>query len=490
MLTQLDLHRDAQPRSKDSSSYTCGFSLLCWPSPGQLSTAIYCLLILFCMRAGIAVAQSDAPRALDQRPNVIVFYTDDQGTLDAKCYGSSDLLTPTMDHLAATGLRFTQMYAPSAICSASRAGLMTGRFPARAGVPSNVSGEAGTVGMPHAELTIADLLHSAGYRTGHIGKWHLGHTADTIPTGQGFEFSFGHMQGCIDNYSHFFYWAGPNRHDLWLNGQEVYRDGEYFGDLMKTYCQQFITAHQREPFFLYMAINWPHYPMQGTQHWRDTYANRIADPQRRRYAELLSTADELIGDVVRHLEVLGLRDNTLIIFQSDHGHSVEERAFFGGGNPGPYRGSKGSLFEGGLRVPAIVSWPAVIPQGQTRDQMAFGCDWLPTIADYVGIDVRTTELDGRSLRGIIESETAPTPHEHLYWRLGNGQGSQWGVRQGPWKLLGNPKDPRQPESLSSQDQLFLVNLEQDVAEAHNLAKQHLEKVSQLQAVHERYLKEF
>jgi arylsulfatase A len=133
-----------------------------------------------------------------------------------------------------------------------------------------------------------------------------------------------------------------------------------------------------------MAINWPHYPKQGTERWRKAYANRITDPQRRRYAELLSTADELMGDIVSHLENLGLRDNTLIVFQSDHGHSVEERAFFGGGNPGPYRGSKGSLFEGGLRVPAVVSLPGKIPQGEQRDQAVFGCDWLPTIADYVG----------------------------------------------------------------------------------------------------------
>jgi arylsulfatase A len=170
----------------------------------------------------------------DRPPNVVIFYTDDQGSLDAACYGSEDLITPTIDKLAATGVRFTQMYSPSAICSASRAGLMTGRFPARAGVPSNVGGDPGTEGMPQSEVTIADMLHAAGYRTGHIGKCHLGHLPETMPNGQGFNYSFGHMQGCIDNYSHFFYWAGPNRHDLWLNGQEIFRDGQYFGDLMRS----------------------------------------------------------------------------------------------------------------------------------------------------------------------------------------------------------------------------------------------------------------
>jgi arylsulfatase A-like enzyme len=267
-------------------------------------------------------------------------------------------------------------------------------------------------------VTIADMLHDAGYQTAQIGKWHLGHLPETRPNGQGFDFSFGHMQGCIDNYSHFFYWDGPNRHDLWLNGHEVYREGEFFGDLMREHCTQFISYHKEAPFFNYMEINWPHYPLQGTNRWQVKYQDRISDPRRRRYAELLSTADELMGDILQHVESLGLRDDTLIIFQSDHGHSVEERAFGGGGNPGPYRGCKGNLFEGGLRIPSVVSWPGTIPEGDTRDQMAFGCDWLPTIADYLGCDVGPRPLDGKSIRGIIESKDAPTPHEHLIWLLG------------------------------------------------------------------------
>lgn len=419
------------------------------------------------------------------KPNVIVFYTDDQGSIDANCYGSHDLITPTIDGLARDGVRFTQMYAPSAICSSSRAGLMTGRFPARAGVPSNVSGDAGTEGMPHSEVTIADLLRDAGYDTAHIGKWHLGHLPETIPNGQGFDFSFGHMQGCIDNYSHFFYWAGPNRHDLWLNGQEIYRDGQFFGDLMREHCKAFISQPREQPFFVYMAINWPHYPMQGTDKWRKAYAGKIADPQRRRYAELLSTADELIGDIVRYVESLGIRDNTLIIFQSDHGHSVEERAFGGGGNAGPYRGCKGNLFEGGIRVPSVVSWPGHIPTGEVRDQMVMGCDWLPTIADYAGSDIAKLALDGRSIRSVIERDEA-SPHEHLYWLLGRGDNAQWVVRQGDWKLLGNPKDPLGGNSLTKQDSLFLVNLDEDISETTNLAKLHPEKLSALQAIHERY----
>ena len=454
---------------------------------GFFLVAVLAMLVLAC-RSSYGQG-SPASEGRKRPPNVIIFYTDDQGSLDANCYGSEDLITPTMDRLAATGVRFTQMYSPSAICSASRAGLMTGRFPARAGVPSNVSANPGTEGMPHSEITIADMLHGAGYRTAHIGKWHLGHLPETKPNGQGFDFSFGHMQGCIDNYSHFFYWNGPNRHDLWLNGEEVYRDGEFFGDLMLEHCTQFITQQQDSPFFVYVAINWPHYPMQGPQRWRDAYAGRIEDPQRRRYAELVSTTDELIGQVISHLEGLGLRDETLIVFQSDHGHSVEERAFFGGGNPGPYRGAKGCLFEGGLRIPAIVSWPGQIPQGETRDQAVFGCDWLPTIADYAGCSLPTVKLDGRSIRGVIDSSDADSPHDHLYWLLGKGQRAQWVVRQGDWKLLGNPQDRRAPDSITPDDQLFLVDLSKDISETTNLASQFPDRVAQLQAIHEGYVSE-
>ena len=202
------------------------------------------------------------------KPNVILIYTDDQGSVDAGCYGSEDLHTPAIDRLADTGIRFTNMYAPSAICSASRAGLLTGRIPTRAGVPGNVPSTKGQAGMPAAEITLAELLRDNGYATGHIGKWHLGYTPETMPNAQGFDYSFGHMGGCIDNYSHFFYWYGPNRHDLWKQGREIWRDGEYFGDLMVEECQQFITRNKKEPFFIYWAINWPHYPLQASNKWR------------------------------------------------------------------------------------------------------------------------------------------------------------------------------------------------------------------------------
>jgi arylsulfatase A-like enzyme len=198
------------------------------------------------------LSSCDTPREKAEpkhgKPNVILIYTDDQGSLDVNCYGSGDLITPNMDGLANRGVRFTQMYAPSSLCSPSRAGLMTGRFPVRAGMPGNAPHMKGKPGMPGAEVTIAEMLRDGGYVTGHVGKWHLGYTPETMPNQQGFDYSFGHMGGCIDNYSHFFYWSGPNRHDLWRNEKEVWEDGRFFGDLMTEECIEFIETNRDRPF--------------------------------------------------------------------------------------------------------------------------------------------------------------------------------------------------------------------------------------------------
>lgn len=437
----------------------------------------FCCFVVTCLPASGILAQS-------ARPNVLLIYTDDQGSLDLNCYGSTDLDTPNLDALAERGVRFTQMYSPSAICSASRAGLMTGRFPARAGVPGNVSSAHGNAGMPPDEVTLAELMKSAGYATGHVGKWHLGYTPETMPNGQGFDESFGHMGGCIDNYSHFFYWNGPNRHDLWRNGKEVFEDGRFFLDLMVEEGNKFIEANRDRPFFLYWAINAPHYPMQGTGNWRERYRD-LPEP-RRQYAEFVSTVDEKIGQVITRLDELGLSDNTLIIFQSDHGHSTEERAFWGGGNAGPYRGAKACLFEGGIRVPSIVALPGIIPAGETRDQLATGCDWFPTIAELCGIAMPDRTYDGKSILSVIQQDV-PSPHDHFFWLLGRGAKAQWAIHQGPWKLLGNPTDKTNRRDEPKLDKLFLANLEDDIGEQTNLADKHPEIVQRMEEMMQSHL---
>ena len=423
-----------------------------------------------------------------EKPNVIIVYTDDQGSVDANCYGATDLATPNIDRLAETGVRFTQMLAPSAICSASRAGLLTGQMPARAGGPANVSSAKGNSGMPTEKVTIAEALKKNGYATGHIGKWHLGYTPETMPNAQGFDYSFGHMGGCIDNYSHFFYWNGPNRHDLWRNGKEIWQDGVYFGTSMVDEITEFIDREKDEPFFVYWAINWPHYPLQGTAKWRDHYKD-LPHP-RDKYAAFMSSTDDLLGQLLDHLERIELRENTIVIFQSDHGHSVEERTFHGGGSAGPYRGHKGNLFEGGIRVPSVVSWPNGLPQGEVRDQLVTGMDWFPTIMDLTGTNLPKAHVfDGKSMVTVLKDGEAKSAHESFYWRLGgNPDKAKWAVRKGPWKLLGNTAENVRPEGvaeLSGDDRkLFLANLKEDIGETTNRKKDHPEIVEELLKIRE------
>lgn len=433
----------------------------------------------------VVFASLQAACLADNRPNVLFILSDDQGYADLGCYGATDLKTPHLDALASRGVRFTQFYAAAPVCSPSRAAIMTGKVPQRAGVPGNVSAERGKPGLPGEQVTIAEVFQKAGYDTAHVGKWHLGFSEDSMPNGQGFQSSFGHMVGCIDNYSHFFYWNGPNRHDLWRDGQEVWHDGEFFPDLMTAECNRILETPRDKPFFIYWAINVPHYPYQGAEKWRQEYAS-LPEP-RRQYAAFVSTMDDCIGQVLDKLEERGLTENTIVAFQSDHGYSTEERAFFGGGSAGPYRGAKFSLFEGGIRVPALVSWPAKIPTGQVRDQLATGCDWLPTLASLADIEGTPSDLDGKNISDIV-LKNASSPHETFHWMTGGGKDPQWAVRQGDWKLLGNPRDTVNPDSISPDDKLFLANLANDPSERTNLAAQHPEIVTRLRATHDAWEK--
>ena len=428
---------------------------------------------------GALIALSPGAFADDTRPNVILVYTDDQGTADAPGFGADDLTLPHLEALADSGVRFTQFYAPAPVCSPSRAGMLTGRYPLRAGVPGNVSSMSAESGLPLSETTMAEVFREAGYATAHIGKWHLGH-GETGPNAQGFDESFGHMVGCIDNYSHFFYWEGPNRHDLYRNGVEVFESGKFFPDLMVREATAFVEAHAEDPFFIYFALNLPHYPYQGDEKWLRHYQEQRLPYPRDLYAAFLSTLDERLGQLLAVLEAQGLRENTIVVFQSDNGHSMEERAHFGGGSAGPYRGAKFSLFEGGIRVPAVISWPGNLPSGEVRTQAAHGCDWLPTLAELCGIEP-PGGLDGRSLLPVLRDADAPSPHDTLHW----DSRTEWAVRQGPWKLMHRTWDPTlERPKRRNVDEWFLVNLDNDPAEQTNLAASEPEQLKRMRALHD------
>ena len=403
--------------------------------------------------------------AQNRKPNIVIFLTDDQGSVDVNCYGAKDLITPHLDALAEQGTRFSQFYVASSICSPSRAALLTGRFPQRAQLPGNAIGGDG---MPSKQITMAELFKRHGYRTGIFGKWHLGTALPLGPNEQGFDEFLGHKEGCIDNYSHFYYWRGPNRHDLWRNEIEIWENGSYFPDICVREAARFIRENREHPFFLYVPFNVPHYPMQAQQQYVNMY-DHINDPKRKRYAAFVSMVDDRIGQILQVLKEQSLREDTLVLFMSDHGHSVEERAFGGGGNAGPYRGHKKTMWEGGLRVPCIIAWPGHIPENSIRDQLACSMDWLPTLADYAGLEAPDWKIDGKSLMSLIRDVNATSPHKVMHWMLG----PRWAVRKGPWKLVFD-------------GELFLANLDWDISEQRNYINEYPEKAEMLKSLHQQW----
>ena len=456
----------------------------------QFKNLLFFLIIFalaFCLSYQPVYAQEETVQ-----PNIIIFFTDDQGTLDVNVYGSDDLHTPNIDALAERGVKFTQFYAAAAMCTPSRAGLMTGKYPIRTGLPRNAESHPTQFGQGQSlsedQVTIADMLKAAGYRTAQIGKWHLG--TNPGPNGQGFNYSFGFLGGVVDQWSHFNYgqapWGSPPRwHDLQRNGKQTWEAGTHIGDLIVRESIDIMEEESEQPFFLYLAFGLPHYPLQPYNHYMDHY--RDLEEPRRSYAASVSTTDEQIGRIVEKIDELGLRENTLIIFQSDHGHSTEARAGYGGGNAGDYRGAKFSFFEGGIRVPAIATLPGTLPEGVVRDQMAHGVDWLPTIAEIAGVDLPQVKIDGRSLLPVMSSDESPSPHEFLHWSEGMEENDQWAIRQGPWKLIGNPRDTSNKAELSADDQLFLSNLDKDKTEMLNFSEQYPDVLQALKDIHQELL---
>lgn len=421
-----------------------------------------------------------------QRPNVIVIYSDDQGYADLNCYGSKDLMTPHLDCLAREGVRFTNFYAAAPICSPSRASLLTGRYPQRAGLTGNAGGRFGNTGMPAAQWTMAELFRSAGYATAHIGKWHLGFTEQTQPNAQGFDYSFGFMGGCIDNYSHYYYWGGPNEHDLWRQGKEIWEPGKLFSDLMVEEATRFLSEHRAKPFFLYFAINNPHYPLQGEPKWFAHYKNLKAP--RKMYAASVSYMDEKIGLLLAAIDRLGLKENTIVVFQADQGFSREERGFGGGGSSGQLRGAKFSIFEGGVKVPAMIRWPGKIEKKGIRTQFCSNIDWLPTLAAYCQIPLPDIKIDGKSFVDIIRHPRAPAHHESFFWQcLGTKENPQWAVREGHWKLLHHPIESDRQEL--DADGFMLVNMAADSTEHRNEIARYPEIAKRLKDKYETWIKE-
>ncbi|MBC7287142.1 MAG: sulfatase-like hydrolase/transferase, partial [Armatimonadetes bacterium] len=392
---------------------------------------------------------------------------------DLSCMGATDLSTPHLDALAAGGARFTQWYSNSPVCSPSRASLFTGRYPGRAGVRAILSGHRQSTGLPVETPTLATALKREGYRTALFGKWHLGVHEDCRPHRHGFDEWFGFLAGCIDYYSHIFYWGmsgGINPiHDLWENNVEIWEDGRYFTELVTEravrYIERVADNDDDRPFFMAVTYSAPHYPMHAPKKYLDRFPDLPWD--RRIMAAMLSAVDDGVGEIVAALDRYGMRENTCIFFSSDNGPSRESRNWldgredpYYGGTTGILKGHKFSLFDGGIRMPAILNWPAKIPAGQVIDEVCATMDVAPTFLKAAGGDPEEYQFDGKDILPVA-AEGAKSPHDEIFWEMDN----QTAVRRGKWKLVLNGQ---LVEGVPPEDAVFLADMEADPGERINL----------------------
>jgi arylsulfatase A-like enzyme len=433
---------------------------------------------------GGALAASQAARGqrAASKPNFIVILFDDLGVHDLGYLGAVDLKTPNIDKLAAGGTVCRNWYSNAPVCAPARSSLLTGRIPQRAGVPNN-----GNPLRP-SEKTIASVLKSNGYSTGLAGKWHLGSTPDTVPNAHGFDYFYGFLEGCVDYYSHRYYWGEPkvvNFHDLWRNREEIFEDGQYLTERIGQEAVQFIGRQGTNPFFLYVAFNAVHYPMHAPKQYLDRFQGM--EPERRTYAAMLAAADDAVGAMVAELERTGQRENTVIFLLGDNGATTERRAglrqnIATAGKNSPFRGFKFSVFDGGMHVPGLINWPGHVPAGKMIDQIVMTSDILPTICHLSGTPPPVDRtLDGRNIWPVI-TEGAASPHEFAAWT----SGPQLAIRKGKWKLVVNGIDhdgtAKGEKPLAGEDSVFLSDVEADPGERRNLRRAQPEVLDELQTL--------
>jgi len=410
---------------------------------------------------------STAAQSPSVRPHVIVIYTDDLGYGDVGFLRSSDVSTPHLDALAASGATMRRWYSNSPVCSPSRAALLTGRHPSRAGVNHILGAQRGRNGLPPQE-TLASRLANNGYATSLVGKWHLGTSDESSPQAHGFQSFFGFLAGCVDYYSHIMYWGNHHPlHDLWTGKEETWRNGEYLTTLITDAAVDVIDHMDERPTFLFVSYNAPHYPLHAPKEYVDRHRHLPED--RQMIAAMMSAVDDGVGEIVAALERHGIRDDTVIIFSSDNGPSAEERNWlngeeiaFSGGSAGGLRGYKGSLFEGGIRMPTLWSWPAQIPAGGQITAPCQMIDVAPTILAATNSAKPTDDaaIDGVSVLELLTGGEGPD--RLLFWEYDG----QTAVSDGDWKLVRNVRERLGGDTC---EPVGLYRLDLDEAETINLA---------------------
>ncbi len=403
--------------------------------------------------AFVAAPQVRATEA--SRPNFVIIMADDLGYGDLSCYGNTRFETPNLDALAKNGLRFTDFHSSGAVCSPTRAGLLTGRYQQRAGIPGVVFADPKRPqhkhGLQPIENTFAELLNDAGYSTAMFGKWHLGYEKKYNPVRNGFIEFRGYVSGNVDYFSHV---DQAGAFDWWINDEKKDEPG-YSTYLISQHSVRYIRdSDANKPFCLYVAHEAPHYPLQGPNDkpLRNVGVPRVKgegkgiDPKRA-YREMVQAVDKGVGEIVAALEKKGIADNTLVMFFSDNGGTRS-------GSNGPLRGHKGSVWEGGHRVACIASWPGHIKAGTETSETSITLDVMPTLLDYAAVEAPTDRpLDGTSLRPVLEATGSLKPRA-LFWQHGQGIA----VRRKNWKLVKLGNKPAQ-----------LFDLATDLAEKTNVA---------------------
>lgn len=415
------------------------------------------VLALVLFAAGPLLAEEEAT----ERPNIVLIVADDLGYADVGFHGCEQIPTPSIDAIAAGGVRFTQGYVTGPVCSPTRAGLLTGRYQQRFGHEYNTGGireDASEVGLPTSEETIADLLSEAGYVTGAVGKWHLGNAPKFHPMERGFDEFFGFLGG---GHSYLDRVTRANAEPI-LRGREAVSETDYLTDAFGREAVSFIEKHAKKRFFLYLSFNAVHTPLQATPELLERFPE-VTPQNRRTYAAMLASMDDAIGGVVKALEKNGLTERTLLIFLGDNGGPRANAS-----RNDPLRGQKGTVYEGGVRVPFALSFPGRVPEGLVFTEPVVSLDLLPTIAAAAGVKLRGAEkIDGIDLLPWLNAEKEGAPHETLFWR----QGSRLAVRHGDLKLL---------RQTGTEVQLF--DLAADPRESKDLAAARPEDVAKLRAL--------
>ena len=414
--------------------------------------------------APLRLVQAGAMRTRNKRPNIIVIISDDMGYADIGCHGCKDIATPHIDSIAANGVRFTNGYVSCPVCSPTRAGLSTGRYQQRFGHEYNTGPPPGglreNVGLPLSEVTIANVMKSAGYVTGAVGKWHLGMLPHFHPLKRGYDEFFGFLHG-----GHSYVDSGLGTFNPILRGTEPVNEKEYLTDAFSREAVAFVQQHHERPFFLYLAYNAVHTPLQGPQRYERRFEH-ITDSRRRVYAGMLTAMDDGIGKLLAKLKERDIEKDTLLFFVNDNGGPTAN-----GSDNGPLRATKGTMYEGGIRVPFMIQWPARLEGGQVYPHPVIALDIFPTAAAAAGADLpKDRKIDGVDLLPHITGTTRGAPHETLCWRAG----ANHAVRKGHWKLV------------TMGGQTGLYDLAADVSETEDLSQTKPEVFDELKQAFQRW----